>query len=161
MGRSGTRATSVEKPWLLPGLWLLAGAVVVGLGLVPYDWWHPTDYSLHDTYYVVAHRHYMLGLAAWFAGFAAAYAVIGRFRLPFRKGLAVGHLGLFVGGVLLLFAPAMLLNWMAPPRRYLDYPDQFEQLNALASVGYVLTLAGVALFVVGSVEALWRRWRGK
>ncbi|MEX0861055.1 MAG: cytochrome c oxidase subunit 1, partial [Cucumibacter sp.] len=116
------------------------------------------DRSLHDTYYVVAHFHYVLSLGAVFAIFAAWY-----FWYPKMSGymynelIANTHFWLTFIGVNLVFFPQHFLGLAGMPRRYVDYPDAFAPWNMVSSIGYLVTLAGLVVFLIGLVEAFVRK----
>ncbi|MEN9765520.1 MAG: cytochrome c oxidase, subunit [Pseudomonadota bacterium] len=96
----------------------------------------PIDIQLHDTYYVVAHFHYVLVAGSLFALFAGVY-----YWLPKWTGHmydeALGKLH-FWGSMIffnITFFPMHFLGLAGMPRRYADYPMQFADFNMLASIG--------------------------
>jgi len=106
------------------------------------------DIAFHDTYYVVAHFHYVLSMGAVFALFAAWY-----FWSPKAEGLTYndrkGRLhfwGLFIG-VNLTFLPMHFLGLQGMPRRIPDYPDAFAGWNLVASAGSILSVVMTAYFI--------------
>ena len=117
------------------------------------------DRSLHDTYYVVAHFHYVLSLGAVFAIFAAWY-----FWYPKMTGymynslIAKTHFWLTFFGVNVVFFPQHFLGLAGMPRRYIDYPDAFAFWNMVSSIGYLITFAGLVVFLYGLLEG-WMRKR--
>ena len=116
------------------------------------------DYSLHDTYYVVAHFHYVLSLGAVFAIFAGFYYWFEKmWGVRYNEFLGAAHFWVMFVGVNLVFFPQHFLGLQGMPRRYIDYPEAFAKWNHLSSVGYAITLVGVVIFLLVLVEAMVRR----
>jgi cytochrome c oxidase subunit I len=112
------------------------------------------DRALHDTYYVVAHFHYVLSLGAVFAIFAAWYYWYPKmFGYMYNETLANVHFWLTFIGVNLIFFPQHFLGLAGMPRRYIDYPDAFALWNRVSSVGYYITFVGMAVFFWLLIEA--------
>jgi len=105
---------------------------------------------MHDTYYVVAHFHYVLSMGAVFAIFAGWYYWIGKITgLQYPEVLGQIHFWLFFIGVNLTFFPMHFLGLAGMPRRIPDYPDAFASWNALASFGsYVSLISAVFFFYI-------------
>ncbi|MDP3869985.1 cytochrome c oxidase subunit I [Phenylobacterium sp.] len=116
------------------------------------------DYSLHDTYYVVAHFHYVLSLGAVFAIFAGFYYWFEKmWGVKYREWLGAAHFWITFVGVNLIFFPQHFLGLQGMPRRYVDYPDAFTYWNQVSSMGYVVTLVGVGVFLLVLLDAMISR----
>jgi len=136
----------------------LSGVVLANSGL---------DIAFHDTYYVVAHFHYVLSMGAVFAVFAAFYYWFSFFK-SFTKPKVPGNKKNFYNyryseffgfvhfwttfiGVNLTFFPMHFLGLAGMPRRIPDYPDSFAAYNLIASYGSILTTFSTFVFFLAAI----------
>jgi heme/copper-type cytochrome/quinol oxidase subunit 1 len=105
---------------------------------------------MHDTYYVVAHFHYVLSMGAVFAIFAGWYYWIGKMTgLQYSEVLGQIHFWLFFLGVNITFFPMHFLGLAGMPRRIPDFPDAYAGWNAVASFGsYISALSAILFFYI-------------
>ena len=110
------------------------------------------DLGLHDTYYVVAHFHFVLSLGAVIAIFSAI--IFNCEKIFGSKNLlpscssrnSIYHLVLTLIGIILTFSPMHFLGFNVMPRRIPDFPDSFHSWNFLSSIGSGITLLSFAIF---------------
>ena len=112
------------------------------------------DISLHDTYYVVAHFHFVLSLGAVIAIFASTVFFANKMfpsnaLLPSATStLSIYNVMLVFLGVSLTFTPMHFLGFNVMPRRIPDYPDSLHGWNFLSSIGSGITLLSFAILLL-------------
>ena len=147
----GSIRYTIPMQWAIAFVFLFVVGGVTGVMLANAG----VDTYLHDTYYVVAHFHYVLSMGAVFGIFCGFYYWFGKmFGVMYNKYLAAAHFWLFFIGVNVIFFPQHFLGLNHMPRRYIDYPEAFELWNQVSSAGAWITLAGVGFFFLMLAEAL-------
>ena len=112
------------------------------------------DRSLQDTYYVVAHFHYVLSLGAVFAIFGGWYYWFPKITgYMYNDAIAKLHFWVTFIGVNILFFPQHFLGLAGMPRRYIDYPAAYADWNYVSSIGSYISAVGVLIFLFGLFSA--------
>jgi len=123
----------------------VTGVVLANAGL---------DRDLQDTYYVVAHFHYVLSLGAVFAIFGGWYFWFPKITgYMYNETIAKWHFWFTFVGVNFVFFPQHFLGLAGMPRRYIDYPVQFAGWNLVSSLGSYVSGFGVLIFLFGMFSA--------
>jgi cytochrome c oxidase subunit 1 len=132
-------------------LFVIGGITGVWLALVPFD------VQVHDTYFVVAHLHYVLFGGSLMAIMAGMYywfpKISGRM---YHEGWGKVHFWLTFVGMNLTFMPMHFMGLLGMPRRIYTYAPQYAGWNAVASLGSAVLGVGMLIFVLNMLLSLWR-----
>ena len=113
------------------------------------------DHAIHNTYYIVAHFHYVLSLGSVFGIFAGFYYWIGKMSgRQYKETFGKIHFWTTFIGVNLTFFPMHFLGLAGMPRRISDYPDAFAGWNFVSSIGSYITFASTVFFVFVALHTL-------
>jgi len=151
----GSMSFKTPMVWALGFIFMFTVGGVTGVVLANGG----VDQNLHDTYYVVAHFHYVLSLGAVFSLFAGFYywfpKMSGRM---YSEVLGQLHFWIFFIGVNVMFFPQHFLGQQGMPRRYPDYAEAYAYWHHISSLGYVIMAVGMLFFFV---NILWSLFAGK
>ena len=144
----GSIRFTVPMLWAIGFIFLFTIGGVTGVMLATAG----VDQVLHDTYFVVAHFHYVLSMGAVFGLFCGWYYWIGKIsgrQYPAWTGHV--HFWTFFIGVNVTFFPQHFSGLAGMPRRYVDYLDAFGLWNAVSTWGAYITLASTVFFVICAI----------
>lgn len=145
------------RTWLTTPMWFALGFIllftiggVTGVVLANSG----VDMLVHDTYYVVAHFHYVLSMGAIFALFAGLYFWIGlMLGINYNEARGQLHFWSFFIGVNLTFFPMHMLGIAGQPRRYFDFADAFIGWNSFITYGSIISVLSI-LLLAGPITIL-------
>jgi len=151
----GSLSFQTPMMWALGFIFLFTVGGVTGVVLANGG----IDNYMHDTYYVVAHFHYVLSLGAVFAMFAGFYYWFAKMSgRMYNELLGQLHFWVFFVGVNILFFPMHFLGLDGMPRRIPDYNEAYGYWNHIASFGYAIMALGMVFFFV---NIFWSLLAGK
>jgi cytochrome c oxidase subunit 1 len=148
----GSVSFKVPMVWALGFIFMFTVGGVTGVVLANGG----IDNIMHDTYYVVAHFHYVLSLGAvfsLFAGFTYWFAKMSGRHLSEFWGHV--HFWMFFIGVNIVFFPMHFLGLQGMPRRYPDYPVAQAYWNKIITYGYILMAVSMIVFFANVIYALF------
>src|SRR5665811_611199 len=150
----GSMSFKTPKLWALGFIFLFTIGGVTGVVLSNAG----VDRSYHDTYYVVAHFHYVLSLGAVFSLFAGWYYWSPKMTgYMYSETIGKLHFWLMFIGANLAFFPQHFLGAAGMPRRYADYPDAYAGWNFISSIGAYIAFAGFLVFLFGIIAQFARK----
>ncbi len=134
--------------WALGFIFLFTVGGVTGIVLSQAG----VDRAYHDTYYVVAHFHYVMSLGAVFTIFAGIYYWIGKMSgRQYPEWAGKLHFWMMFIGANITFFPQHFLGRAGMPRRYIDYPEAFAYWNYVSSIGAFISIGSFVFF-------MWVMW---
>jgi cytochrome c oxidase subunit 1 len=110
---------------------------------------------VHDTFYVVAHFHFMFSASTFSAVFALIYYYFSvLFGIKYSKIFSILHLIFWFGGQWLTFLPLFWVGYNGLPRRYHDYPIFYMGWHGLSTIGHFLTLCSILFFFLMILDSM-------
>jgi cytochrome c oxidase subunit 1 len=150
----GSIEFKVPMLWAIGFIFLFTVGGVTGVVLANAG----VDHQVHDTYYVVAHFHYVLSLGAVFTLFCGWYYWFEKmWGVKYNGVLGALHFWFMFIGSNMVFFPQHFLGLNGMPRRYVDYAPAFREWHHWSTIGYYVVLVGMTFFFVGLIEAMIRR----
>jgi cytochrome c oxidase subunit 1 len=147
----GSIRFTVPMLWAMGFIFLFTVGGVTGVVLANAG----VDMALHNTYYVIAHFHYVLSLGAVFALFGGFYYWIGKMSgREYNETFGKIHFWTTFIGVNLTFFPMHFLGLAGMPRRIAEYPDAFAGWNYVASIGGFIGFASTLWFIFVVIHTL-------
>nr|AJF93977.1 cytochrome c oxidase subunit 1 [Rossellidae sp. DVL-2014] len=148
--------TRLETPilWIIGFLFLFTIGGLTGIICASAS----IDLIIHDTYYVVAHFHYVLSMGAVFGIFAATYFWYGKITgLSLNELYSKIHFWTTFIGVNLTFFPQHFLGLAGFPRRYADFHDSFTTWNTLSSIGSIISTTSALFFLFIIIDSIYKK----
>ena len=150
----GSITFKIPMLWAIGFIFLFTVGGVTGVVLANAG----VDIMLHNTYYVIAHFHYVLSLGAVFGIFCGFYYWFAKMTgYNYNSTLASLHFWLTFIGVNVTFFPQHFLGLAGMPRRYIDYPEALHGWNMVSSYGAYVAGLGTLIFVVLIIEAFIKK----
>ena len=141
----GSIKLEVPMLWAIGFIFLFTVGGVTGVVLANAG----VDYALHNTYYVIAHFHYVLSLGAVFGMFAGFYYWFGKMcGRQYNETYAQIHFWTMFIGVNLTFFPMHFSGLAGMPRHYVDYPDAMAHWNYISSMGAFLSFGSTIFWLI-------------
>jgi cytochrome c oxidase subunit 1 len=150
------KSPSVVYYWVIGFLFLFTTGGVTGIVLASSS----LDLLLHDTYFVVAHFHYVLSMGAVFGvitGVALWFPVL--FQLKYSEAVSVAQFLIMFIGVNLTFFPQHFLGLQGMPRRYSEYQDVLGSWNVVSRLGSIIRFTALMLLLVLVMDRLFKQSR--